>query len=146
MSSKNITIIVIIVIIILAGFYLVRKSSKTAAPNVTNTQVSQENASATPEASSSAAHGTVSVTESADGFSPASVTIKAGQTVTWTNSDSASHTVNSNPHPTHTDYPPLNNVGLIAPGTGKSFTFNTPGTYHYHDHLNPSHQGTVVVQ
>lgn len=86
---------------------------------------------------------TVSISES--GFEPASVTINAGETIIWNNADTATHTVNSDPHPIHTTYPPLN-LGPISPGTSKSLSFPTPGTYTYHDHLNPSLKGTVIVQ
>ena len=85
------------------------------------------------------------VTLTADGFSPATFTVKAGTKVTWTNSSGTNVTVNSNPHPTHTDYDPLN-LGSFKDGETLSLIFDKPGTYKYHDHLNPSRFGTIVVE
>ncbi len=79
------------------------------------------------------------------GFSPAVLTIKAGATVTWTNKSGSDAAVNSNPHPIHTDYPPLN-LGSFSDGGTLSLKFDKPGTYGYHNHLDPSEKGTIVVQ
>src|SRR5579884_1535566 len=141
MSSKNITVIVVVVLVILAGVWLLTKSNNVTP--TTNQQQATTQVTQAPVQSTNPGNSANAVTENADGFSPATITIKAGDTVTWTNTDTNPHTVNSNPHPTHTDYPPLNGVGQIAPGQSKSFTFSQPGTYHYHDHLDPVHQGTV---
>ncbi|MBI2597228.1 cupredoxin domain-containing protein [Candidatus Daviesbacteria bacterium] len=87
----------------------------------------------------------VSVEYSSQGFNPRTITIKAGQAVTWINKDTNPVEVSSNPHPTHTDYPPLNEVGLIQPGQSKSFTFPQAGKYGYHDHLDSTNFGEVIV-
>jgi len=69
-------------------------------------------------------------------FSPASLTIKVGTTVTWTNKDSVTHTVNSATF----------NSGNIAPREKFQFTFSSPGTYAYSCGIHPSMKGTIVVQ
>ncbi|MCL4366879.1 cupredoxin domain-containing protein [Patescibacteria group bacterium] len=79
------------------------------------------------------------------GFSPATLTIKAGFTVIWKNNSGQSATVNSDPHPIHTDYPPLN-LGTFPNGGTLQLTFDKPGTYGYHNHLNPNEKGTIIVQ
>jgi plastocyanin len=89
--------------------------------------------------------GTNTVILSDTGFSPQTLTIKPGDNVTWVNQSQSDATVNSDPHPTHTDYPPLN-LGSFLPGASLSLIFNSPGTYKYHNHLNPSQTGTVVVK
>lgn len=81
----------------------------------------------------------------ANGFSPATLSIKAGTKVTWTNQSGNGATVNSNPHPSHTDYQPLN-LGSFQNGGTLSLAFDKPGTYGYHNHLNPTQTGTIVVQ
>lgn len=69
-------------------------------------------------------------------FSPATITVQPGTTVTWTNQDSATHTVNS------TSF----NSGNLS--TGQTFThaFTAAGTYNYTCGIHPSMQGTVIVQ
>jgi plastocyanin len=69
-------------------------------------------------------------------FSPASLTIKAGTTVTWTNQDSASHTISSASF----------SSGNLATGDKFQFTFTNPGTYAYSCGIHPSMQGTITVQ
>jgi len=70
-------------------------------------------------------------------FSPTSVTIAAGGTVTWTNNDSMTHTVTS----TGSAF----NSGNLATGKTYSFTFSTKGTYPYTCTIHPSMTGTVIV-
>ncbi len=90
-----------------------------------------------------------SVSVSSSGFSPASVTIGVGGTVTWTNSGSSAVYVAPDFHPSHLRYRGIwddDGTGNIGPGERYSFTFAQAGTYSYHDHLNPSRVGTVIVQ
>lgn len=146
MSKNAVIVLVVIVLAILGGwYYLKSQKASTYTPPAPTPQVSQELTSASPSASSSAVMGKNIVKITASGFNPQSITIKTGDSVTWENDDSADHTVNSAPHPTHTAYPPLN-LGLIKPGDSKSLAFPTAGTYKYHDHLNPSLTGSVTVQ
>ncbi|MCX6814494.1 MAG: plastocyanin/azurin family copper-binding protein [Candidatus Aenigmarchaeota archaeon] len=77
-------------------------------------------------------------------FIPQTITIKKGETVTWTNEDSVPHQIASDPHPTHTDLP-----GLLSPAlqNGQSYTFTSDkvGTWGYHCHLHPTMKGTAIV-
>jgi plastocyanin len=71
-------------------------------------------------------------------FSPKSVTVTVGDTVTWTNSDAQSHTATADDGSWDTDN--------IANGTSKSITFSTAGTFAYHCSIHPAMTGTVVVE
>jgi plastocyanin len=70
-------------------------------------------------------------------FAPATVTVKAGTTLTWTNRDQDSHTVTAMSGPFHS--PTLN--------TGQSYryTFTAPGRYEYLCTIHPFMTATVVV-
>lgn len=57
-------------------------------------------------------------------FSPATITIKAGEAVTWTNGDSAPHTA--------TEDAGAFDSGSLATGAKYSKTFATAGTFTYH--------------
>lgn len=87
-----------------------------------------------------------SVVISANGFNPTSIAVKKGTQVTWTNTDSKPHQVASDPHPTHTNFPALTDDEALNKDESYSFTFEKAGTYTYHDHLNPSKTGTVIVE
>lgn len=88
-------------------------------------------------ASKPAATVTKTVKITATAFSPASVTIKTGDAIKWTNTDTKAHQVVANngafASPT------------IAAGRSWTRTFNTAGTYRYHDALHPALTGKVVV-
>ena len=71
-------------------------------------------------------------------FTPTSVTIKAGATVTWANKDDEPHTV-------------VSDTGLFRSGAMDTddtykFTFDKPGTYHFTCSIHPRMVGTVVVE
>ena len=148
MSRNTSIIIVVVLVLIVAGWLLTRpKQSATPVPTTQPTQTSTSTESASPAASEGATMSEKKVVNiSSSGFTPQNMTVKVGDTVTWMNADSTSHTVNSDPHPTHTLYPILNTVGLIKAGEKKSLQFTSAGTYKYHDHLNPSLTGSVTVQ
>jgi plastocyanin len=94
---------------------------------------------------SPSANEEVTVTLTKEGFSPSTVNIKAGAKVIWLNQSGTTATVNSADHPTHLKYPPLN-LGSFVSGASLFLTFNTPGTYKYHNHLNASQFGTIIVE
>jgi len=71
-------------------------------------------------------------------FEPATITIKAGQTVTWTNHDGTAHTVAADDKSWKSD-------NLDQNGTF-SHTFTSAGTFTYHCSLHLEMKGTVVVQ
>jgi plastocyanin len=71
-------------------------------------------------------------------FLPDNLAIDAGTTVTWTNTDSVSHTSTSNASGWDS--------GIIAPGRQFSFTYQTAGTFPYHCAIHPGMVGTVVVR
>jgi plastocyanin len=75
---------------------------------------------------------------SGNAFSPASLTVKVGDTITWTNNDSVSHTVTADDRSFDS--------GSLAQGASFSFTYQKAGTYTYHCSIHPSMTATVVVQ
>ena len=73
-------------------------------------------------------------------FNPGTVTIKVGETITWTNSDSAPHTVTDISGPESFD------SGSIAKDGSFSHTFAKAGKYTYKCSIHPSMNGVIVVQ
>jgi amicyanin len=70
-------------------------------------------------------------------FTPATMTIKAGTAVTWTNKDAVGHTVNFHANGI--------NSSVLNQGDTFSHTFSTPGTYAYICDIHPFMHGTIVV-
>ncbi len=95
--------------------------------------------------SSSAKSFAVTILYTDNGFTPAPVHIKVGQTVMFKNATTGDMWVASNPHPTHTDYRGFDS-GRALPKDGEyTFTFTKTGTWSYHNHVDPAKGGQVVV-
>ena len=81
---------------------------------------------------------TTSVAISNFSFSPATITVKAGASVTWTNKDSTTHTVTSDTG--------AFDSGHLSPGATFNFTFASSGNFTYHCAIHSTMKGTVIVE
>lgn len=105
-----------------------------------------------PVVGSTGSVGTIgaTITISNGTVSPGSVTISAGQSVRFVNSDSRTRDMSSDPHPSHTNCPSIANVGNVAPGQTKdSFGFAAAGSCGFHDHNDPDNnsvKGRITIQ
>ena len=141
----------VILVVIGGGVFFAVASKKTdsAAGQNTSSQSATNGTSpaqkqpATQTPDTSTVVGTISYNGSS--FSPSSLTVKIGATIKITNQSSTALSFNSNPHPVHTDEPELN-VGAIDAGQSKTFKVTKPGSWGYHNHLDPSQTGTIVVR
>jgi len=70
-------------------------------------------------------------------FSPNSLSVPAGTSVTWVNNDTTTHTVTSDNG--------FFDSGDILKGKSYKYLFPTGGTYTYHDTHDTGMTGTVIV-
>ena len=126
------------IVIAAVGIWYVLTPHKNSSTN-SSSNSSTNTMNGGSNASSSDATATNSVTIQNFAFSPASITVKTGTTVTWTNQDSTAHTV------TETDGKSGPNSGDVNPGAAYTFTFSQAGTYQYHCAIHPDMTGTVTV-
>lgn len=115
----------------------VSASASAAVSAAVSAGASAASAGATLNPTSNAGR-TQSVTIKNFAFTPSTVTIRTGVTVTWVNQDSTAHTVTAN-----------NNAFAssdLATGQKFSFTFTKTGTYAYHCSIHSYMTGTVIVQ
>ena len=70
-------------------------------------------------------------------FTPTHITIRAGETIRWTNEDDTKHSA--------WDLFDNFDTGLLAPGQSAMFTFHAPSTYSYRCRVNGEMRGTVTV-
>ncbi len=182
MKMSSIVAIVVAILVILGGWYAYATYYMPAATPSTGTTINTNPngsdyypngnpASTTNDSGSSSASGLgadvnagvtvgtptgATITLTANGFSPKSVTIKKGGTVTWKNESTGKMWVASANHPTHTVYDGTTlqqhcangapgSFDECSTGTTFSFTFNKTGSWNYHNHTNSSEFGTVVV-
>jgi len=143
-GNAMIWIAIVIIVVIIGIVYYSRGKKPSSLYPASNSQTqnsAQQNSVATPAPSSEPAVSqadATAVTIQNFAFSPASLTIKKGETVTWTNKDSTAHTVTSDNNVFSSN--PLNN------GQTFSFTFNNAGTFPYHCNIHPMMKATITVQ
>ncbi len=121
-------------------FFLLPKPDRTDSVSTSNVPNAQNQITPTPFDNNQS-----TVELSANGFSPEILNIKTGTEVIWKNNSGNDATINSDPHPIHTNYQPLN-LGRFSDGETRSLTFDQPGTYGYHNHLDPAKTGKIVVE
>lgn len=170
--NRIVKFVIILIVIVLGGYFLLR-GSQTEAPSE-NIGVPNEEPNMSSEPNMSVESGMPImgnnkvvekqvmklITYTNGGYSPSTLNIQIGDTVTFQNDSSEAMWSASGMHPTHTLYsgtsrsnhcPDLNNTSFDAckgylPGTAWSFTFTKVGTWKYHNHLNPTFLGTIVVE
>ncbi len=110
----------------------------THTPPSPKTPSANQTTAAPTMASTVAAPASNAVSITSAGFQPNALSVKVGTTVTWTNNDSAAHTVTS-------DTAGVFDSGPINQGATFTFTFSQAGTFTYHSTSDPSMTGTVTV-
>src|SRR5438105_685658 len=124
--SKKTLLVLAVSALLLTGCTQNSNSSTTGNTPPTNTNTNTATAS-----------GSASVNISNFQFSPATITVKKGTKITWTNNDNTNHTV------TATDG--SFNSGNLTNGNTFSQVFNKTGTFAYKCTLHNMMMGTVVV-
>src|SRR3989338_1427496 len=166
---KN-TIIAVLVVVVAAGawwYYYGSSSALAPSTDTTTGDTVQGENSAMPVPGSSGVTETevidadvlmtAQVSLTATGFSPQTVTIKKGGTITFVNGGGGDMWVASAPHPAHTAYSGTSlqehcsdavdvSFDQCKIGDTYSFTFDKTGSFKYHNHTNSSQFGTVVVE
>lgn len=88
----------------------------------------------------------VIVSMSDTGFIREETVIKKGETVFFVNDGQAPHWPASDVHPTHDVLPDFDSERGLQTGEKYSYTFQEVGEWNFHDHLNASLTGVIVVE
>ena len=123
-------------------------SAQEGPVDTDNTAPTPAPAGSAPAASAPAAGGGGCTTSSEAGgvsagienftFTPAEVTASVGETITWTNADSAAHTVTLDDGACDT--------GNIAQNASAGLVFDAAGSYPFHCKIHPNMTGTITIQ
>lgn len=117
----KIFIVVVVIAILAVGGYYIYKGSYSKPNQSTNSSTVSTN----------------SVNISNFSFDPASITVKAGSSITFTNNDGTNHTVTA-------DNGKFDQS--VSSGKTTAVTITEPGTYNYHCSIHSSMKGTIIVQ
>jgi plastocyanin len=74
-------------------------------------------------------------------FMPATISVKVGQAVEWTNTDNTNHGIASD-----NTVPAFKSKQILSNNDSFSYVFNKAGTYPYHDTFNTKLAGIVIVK
>jgi len=115
----------IIMMFVVSGCSSTSPAKTTAASVATNTET---------QGTTALASNSILIENHA--FNPGVLTIKAGDSVTWTNKDSVSHSV------VFADF----ESGLLKKGDSFTHVFDTAGSFKYNCGPHPDMTGTIEVQ
>ena len=166
MNTKKTLLTVVVLAVVLVSWILLSNKEdvavNTSTPTVSPTPTPLVSPSLSPltTVSPSPIISKKVVTYTDSGYSPNTITIKKGETVTWKNDSKLLMWTASAVHPTHKAYPGTNiaNCGTpagfnqfdacggVASGQSWSFKFDNVGTWGYHNHLKASDWGKIIVE
>lgn len=157
MRSTPLIVGIIIVILIGVGVYALSNNTPTTLTDTTNATGTMQmpaddgdgdndatvgaTSSATSASSTTVTSNTATVAIKNFAYSPVTITIKKGTKVTWTNNDTAPHTVTSDAG----DTAGVLNSPTLSTGQSYSLTFARAGTFPYHCTIHPNMKATVIV-
>ena len=142
-SKAVLIVIAVIVVLAVAGVAVMIFANQSQAPTTTQNEETGSNSQTDANAGNTTSE-TATITFTNNGFSPATLTVKKGTKVTVVNSSSSDVQFSSDDHPTHREDPEIN-MEILTPGESGSFTVTTVGTHGFHDHVDDSKTGTLVV-
>jgi len=144
MSKNKIVFVAAVFIVAVAAIYILARpsinlpnlpASTTTAQSTETTTQTNTGAQTTTVATGSFQPSSVTLEIKSWGFNPDVVTLLKGSTATWTNKDSATHTVTGSGF----------DSGDIASGKSWSHTFSTAGTFEYSCKHHPSMTAKVII-
>lgn len=165
-TSTAVGILIVLLLIIGAAWWAIMRPT-ASEPAVTTDTATTTDATDTTAADTSVSADvgigelpmSATVTLTSGGFTPNTVTIAKGGTVTFVDQSGRGMWIGADEHPTHTEYDGTSRSQHCAQnytgakpfdqcGTGStySFTFTKAGSFDYHDHVAAQRTGTVVVQ
>jgi amicyanin len=145
MKNKGYWLLAVAVIIAcLIGVVLASQVNKADETTKTDTNTTHSDTSSHSTSTESTDSGDTAETNQVNiadfAFTPATIKVKLGTTVTWTNKDSVRHDVSPD-----TESEDFKGSELLAKGESYKFTFAKAGTYTYHCTPHPQMTATVVV-
>jgi len=124
------------ILVTVFAMFIIMAGCTSYTPPATPPATTQTQAPGTP--------GTPTVTIQNFAFSPASITVPRGTTVTWVNQDSANHVI-LNDAQGSVAQGALFTSNSLGKGAEFSYKFDNPGTYPYYCSIHPSMKATVIV-
>lgn len=156
--NKTIIAVIVIAVIAVGGYFLFSgqpNQQETQSPPTEHSTASQPEQAPSQQPAQMPAERIVRYTR--DGYMPSILAITKRETVVFVNENGQSMWTASAVHPTHSLYsgtnlgkhcPDISGTAFdqCGPGNEFRFTFTKSGTWKYHNHLNASHTGTIIIE
>ena len=150
--NKNVFIGFVVVIAVGIGVVttgIINNKDKTQ-PTTTSTQTVDNDADDQPALQPATTNTTTkepaaTITYTDEGFSPTKLSVKSGDVVRVINNSPHALQFSSDPHPIHTKDKDLNQRTLL-PGQSQTFDVTQKGTFGFHDHIDATKTGTIVIE
>jgi plastocyanin len=154
MKTSYILAGIVIAVVVIGGVFLFQSNNNVQMPSL-----SEEENMMPPLGEQ--VQSSPMVTYTNEGYSPKELLVKKGDIVTFKNESSVPMWTASAMHPNHTAYPGTNiaNCGNammmdtmfdscaeVPAGQVWKFQFNEAGEWGYHNHMQASHWGKIIVQ
>lgn len=146
-SSAPLIIGISVAILVLAGIAIYALSTQQdEAPATEQTDTTQTTTPTTDTDTDATSEQTMNetITFTDAGFNPGTLTVKKGTVVTVKNDSDTDVQFSSDDHPTHMMHTELN-LAVLSPGDSDTFTVTKVGTWGFHDHIDESKTGTLIV-
>ncbi|MDB5187147.1 MAG: hypothetical protein JWM07_619 [Candidatus Saccharibacteria bacterium] len=149
MNKQTLIGVIIAASVVLLGTvaYMMTRQ-QPAADNTTTiddtSQVPTEDKTSNTQVHDSEVASAAKITYTDDGFSPSTLTVKKGSTITVKNDSSVDVMFSSADHPVHQQQPELN-MKTLRPGESGTITVTKVGSWGYHDHIDESMTGMIIV-
>lgn len=130
--------IIVVVVLAIAGYFVLNTGNyNTDQGGAIGDKMMTDSGTDSSSANTGLAEAVIDIQDFT--FSPGTLTISVGASVTWMNLDSAPHSIKS-------DSGSELNSNLLGNGDSYSHTFTQAGTYEYHCGVHPMMKGKIIVQ
>ena len=144
---KNIIIVIVVLLILgIAGFFLLG-SNPSGEVCTADTAIVFDSVGSVATSSAGISDPVIVIFNNGE-VTPSCVKVPQGAEIKWLNAGDKNIQVAADQHPVHTGNKEVSYGGFVldmAPGEEKTFTINKVGKTGYHNHLNSSTGGAIIV-
>lgn len=141
-----IVLAVIVAAVLVAAIIWMRDDGENSTSTTTTPPASVTPENEQSETNNNESSEQLTIRYDGSSFTPNTLTIQQGDTVTFVNGSSTLVWPASDDHPVHDELSGFDALKGLTEGEEYSFTFNEAGEWGYHNHLASTEGGTIVVE
>lgn len=145
---KSIIIVIVVLLILGIGGFFLLGSNPSGEACTADTAIVFDSTESVATLSAGISDPVIIIFNNGE-VTPSCVKVSQGAEIKWLNTGDENIQIGADPHPVHTGNKEVSYGGFVLdmdPGEEKTFTINKVGKTGYHDHLNPSVGGIIIVE